>query len=334
MMRLRHLFDNRDLAEMLLRNWEYDEDSLELFQYFRISANAIYPFRRDGETCFLRFCPTAEKTRQNILAELEFINYLRQAGYKAMEPLRSKNGDELVERFTPWSDYYASAFKRVAGEPVSETGFADNVLFAYGAALGQLHQLSNQFGEPLTRRWTYEQVLDWIEETLSRSGGQAPALEEVQLLRRSFSRLTKKPGTYGLLHYDFEPDNVFYNDAAGACSVIDFDDAMYHWYMMDVAQALDSLKGEIASGELPQKQSIFILGYASQFELDPDLFAVMPIFNRFGRLYRYARVTRAVEEHWENEPGWLLELRSKLASALVNAAQDFGKEIELEEAGR
>jgi hypothetical protein len=60
----------------------------------------------------------------------------------------------------------------------------------------------------------------------------------------------------------------------------------------------------------------------------------MPIFNRFGRLYRYARVTRAVEEHWENEPVWLLELRSKLASALVDAAQDFGKEIELEEAGR
>ncbi len=53
MMKLRHLFHNPDLAHMLVSNWEYDADSLDLFQHFRISANAIYPFRIHGEVCLL-----------------------------------------------------------------------------------------------------------------------------------------------------------------------------------------------------------------------------------------------------------------------------------------
>ena len=35
MMKLRHLFDNRDLAIMLLGNWEYDESSLEILNSYQ-----------------------------------------------------------------------------------------------------------------------------------------------------------------------------------------------------------------------------------------------------------------------------------------------------------
>ena len=45
MMKLKHLFDNRDLAEMLLQNWEHDESSLDML---RISANAVYKFNKNG----------------------------------------------------------------------------------------------------------------------------------------------------------------------------------------------------------------------------------------------------------------------------------------------
>ena len=44
-MKLRFLFDNLVLARMLLENREFDEPSLELFQYFVILAKAIYFFR-------------------------------------------------------------------------------------------------------------------------------------------------------------------------------------------------------------------------------------------------------------------------------------------------
>ena len=131
MMKLRHLFNNPALAEMLLKNWEYDETSLDLFQYFRISANAIYPFKKDGEVRFLRCCPTSEKTKDNILAELEFVNYLRSNQYNALEPIPPKNGNELIQKSTPWGEYYASVFKHVMGKQISETDFSAEIMLDF-----------------------------------------------------------------------------------------------------------------------------------------------------------------------------------------------------------
>ena len=42
MLKLRYLFDNRDLAIMILENWEYDPASLHMLDYFKISSSA-YP---------------------------------------------------------------------------------------------------------------------------------------------------------------------------------------------------------------------------------------------------------------------------------------------------
>jgi Ser/Thr protein kinase RdoA (MazF antagonist) len=328
MMKLKHLFHNPDLALMLLKNWPYDESSLEMFQYYRISANAVYPFRQDGETCFLRFSPASEKRKENLAAELEFIGYLRRAHYQALEPVPSRVGELLVQPLTPWGEYYASVFKRVKGQPVSETNYEDEILFSYGAALGQLHQLSSQYAAPKSKRWTHDDVFQWMEETLSTLSAPASALDELRLLRECFAALPQPPGSYGLIHYDFETDNVFYDAATGSCSAIDFDAAMYHWYVMDIAQALVSLKREIPAGQFPHKQAAFTGGYRSRYAIDSTLFAALPLFTRFGNLYRYTGITRAIQDRWEHEPEWLAALRTKLDSVRLRDAAHFGKALE------
>ena len=77
MLELKYLFDNRDLALMLLSNWAYDCEKLDIMDYCRISANAVYPFYQDGKVCFLRFAPVEEKQPQMVWAELDFLRYLR-----------------------------------------------------------------------------------------------------------------------------------------------------------------------------------------------------------------------------------------------------------------
>jgi len=329
MMKLKYLFNNTDLAQMLLDNWEYDESSLEMFQYYRISANAIYPFRKNDETCLLRFCPTSEKRKENIAAELEFVGYLRSKQYNALEPVPSKTGDELIQKSTPWGEYYATVFKRVRGKQISESSFDNSIMLAYGAALGQLHKLSSEYINPTTRRWTHIDVLDWVEETLNGLAHEESPLHEVKLLREYFSALPIHQENYGLIHYDFEPDNVFYDDSTNSCSVIDFDDAMYQWYVMDIEQALDSLQSEIAEDEFPQTKTVFIEGYRSQFGIDHDLLAITPVFRRFANLYKYARLARSIQECWENEPEWLVKLRMRLTGLLKNTSEDFGKAIQV-----
>jgi Ser/Thr protein kinase RdoA (MazF antagonist) len=323
MMKLKHLFNNTDLALMLLKNWEYDEASLELFKHYRISANAIYPYKWNGEICFLRFCPITEKRIKNITAELEFIGYLRGKGYPALEPVPSKTGKTMIQTCTPWGEYYTCVFKRVQGTAISTTGFEDPALFAYGQTLGELHRLSRGYTHPKTQRWTHTHVLDWIEETLQGMTGQETALDESVLLRKHFATLPIHPASYGLIHYDFETDNVFYDPATHSCAVIDFDDAMYHWYGMDIERALNSLESELSGREFEQKKTVFLEGYQSRSELDPVWIDRMPVFKRFASLYQYARITRSIQEKWDNEPEWMGNLRARLENLLLERVAGF-----------
>ena len=93
MLKLKYMFENFELAKQTLQNYEYDTDRLdEALSWFRISANAVYPFFCSGELCFLRLAPAEEKNFHDIQGEIEFIQHLRACGYPAMEPIPAKNG--------------------------------------------------------------------------------------------------------------------------------------------------------------------------------------------------------------------------------------------------
>jgi len=325
MLKLCYLFDNPDLARMLVKNWDYDEESEELFQYFRISANAIYPLRIQGETCYLRFSPVSEKSEENLRAELVFLDYLRGQGYPAMDAVRSKSGDSLVQKDTPWGEYYACVFKRVAGKQISQTDFNDEIMYAYGSALGELHALSRKYTNPGVKRWTHRDVFDWIEMTLAELGLDQLPMQELALLKREFDQLTINQENYGLIHFDFEPDNVFYDETSQRCSVIDFDDAMVHWFVMDIVQALEAIRDEMDLDDCSHQETVFLKGYRSQFEIDDQLLAMRPIFRCFAGLFQYARIARAIQEQWEKEPVWMVELREKLKRKMDEIRVSFLK---------
>lgn len=106
MMKLKHLFNNEDLALMALKCWDYDQDSLELFKYYRISANALYPFKNNGRLQYLPFSPVKEKP-YGLEGEIEFLTYLKSEGYPVVELISSKNNHMIEEISTPWGHYYA-----------------------------------------------------------------------------------------------------------------------------------------------------------------------------------------------------------------------------------
>ena len=70
MLKLKYLFNNKDLAHMVLSNWESDNVDSDLLNYYRISSNAVYWCKNEGETFFLRFAPAEEKTKKKYLPNL------------------------------------------------------------------------------------------------------------------------------------------------------------------------------------------------------------------------------------------------------------------------
>lgn len=323
MLKFRYLFNNPELVWMLLKNWDFDADSEELLQYFRISANAIYPVKVNAEICYLRFSPVSEKRLENVHAELAFIHYLHGHGYLTMEIVPSKHGEEIVRRETPWGDYVASVFKRVKGRQINQTDFNHEIMFAYGSALGELHSLSSTYENAPVKRWSHLNVLDWIEVTLKAMGLDQEPIRELGFLKSEFRNIHQTQNNYGLIHFDFEPDNVFYDEGSGQCSVIDFDDAMYHWYVMDIMQALEAIRDETEKDDISDLEAQFLDGYRSKNLIDEQLFVRKELFRRFANLYQYTRVARAMQEHWENEPDWMVMLRSKLMKNYLRAQLQF-----------
>lgn len=324
---MKYLFDNRDLAEMLVKNWEYDPLSLDMFNYYRISSNAIYPFKCNGKTRLLRFSPVEEKIKSNLISELDFIRYLRSNGYPALCTVASKHNQELLEISTPWGNYFAVAFERVAGVKLEETDYNYDICRKHGKYLGKLHKLSSVYKPDTRSRWSYEDVLRWIEKVLSNFENEVKAMQEVKELRSYLTKLPQNHKTFGLIHYDFELDNIFYDQTTDTLSIIDFDDAMYHWYAMDIEQALDSIMNEISCDNYFVMKDIFIEGYREEFYVSDEMLSYMPIFRRFANLYGYVRILLSSSEVWDNEPKWLVDLRDKLTLAMNQRSKSFGIKI-------
>ncbi|RED58119.1 phosphotransferase enzyme family protein [Cohnella lupini] len=327
MLQLKYLFDNADLAKMILKNWEFDEASIDLLRYYRISSNAVYPFRSKGSARLLRFAPKSEKRKDQILAELEFTAYLRSRNYAALESVPSLEGMELIETGTPWGEYYASVFRRVSGEQLDKTDLGDAVIRSYGQALGRLHRLSSEYSPAHHVRWSYSDALCWMQEVLLGFPEETVALEEIHLLKQYFSTVPVTRHNFGLIHYDFEFDNVFYDPEKGACNVIDFDDSMYHWYAMDLEQAFDCIREHFSDERFPSKKQCFMDGYLAEYEVMDDYETILPACGRFANLYGYVRILRSASEIWANEPEWLRELRVKLAVGLQVRSSGFGMKL-------
>ncbi len=320
MLKLKHLFSSFDLAKEALQNWEHNLDGLdEMLGRYRISANAVYPFYSGTDVCFLRLAPVDEKRKENIIGELEFIEYLVGAGFPALKPIASKTGETVLELRTQWGDYYAAAFECVKGIPIQWTDQSSEIMYEYGKTLGRLHTLSALY-KPVTKKWAHTEVLDWIEGVLCEYSAPSFAFSELVLLKNELSRLAKSDDNYGLVHYDFEFDNVYYDEASKSCPVIDFDDGMYHWYALDIVQVFDCIEDELDDKARQQAKDEFLRGYQAEHCYTEEMRLSSPLMSRFINLYGYARLIRSVAQRFDDEPQWMTELREKLDEFIQNKA--------------
>ena len=326
MLKLKYMFENFELAKQALTNWEHDSDTLdEYLKYFRISSNAVYPFEMHGKRHFLRLSPVEEKQKENLMGELEFLQYLQRAGYGAMKPVAAKNGETLLILNTEGGSYYASVFEGVAGTSIEDTDYRKEIMIAYGKALGRLHNLSMEY-QPENRKWSYTDALEWVKKIFEEQKVREPdneqkgncypvfekMLKEAEKVEQELTKLELTKETFGLVHYDFEPDNVFYNEEDCSCYVIDFEDSMYHFFLIDVEQVLDALSEELDSRAYEQAKQYFLQGYRSEKVLEQDYEKRLPLMRRFCNLFSYARLIHCVAEEVPDAPEWMKQLKERL----------------------
>lgn len=318
MLKLKYLFENFDLARKCMELYEHDEDRAnELLQYFRISSNAIYPFFfKSGEVCFLRLSPVEEKALSEIESEIELMEWLIGKGFPAMHPVPMKDGELFGQVDTEWGCYNVSCFKKVLGEKLEDTAGTLDIVKGYGKTLGQLHALMKQYPYGEKRR-SHEELMIEIQDRLQRYGASGIVKNELEAVKDELKEISVSRDEYGIIHYDFEPDNVFYDVESGTFGVIDFDDSIRCWYALDVVRALDALDEVMNGGNMEEAAQCFFEGYRSATAFTEEQECYLPLMRRFVRVQEYATLLHVLSEEVENPPQWMVGLKAHLQNKLA-----------------
>ena len=191
----------------------------------------------------------------------------------------------------------------------------DAVLYEYGAALGRLHSLSQRFTPPV-RKSSYREALEVMRREFAAGDVPESVRRELTAVSNLLNSLPRTEDYFGLVHYDFEPDNVFWNVKNHQCSVIDFDDGMYHWFALDVEQVFDCLTEFFEGDALQKAKKQFLKGYRTHHAFTEEMEASMPLMRRFINLYSYARLRHCLSEPVSAKPEWMMRLETRLRSKL------------------
>ncbi len=285
--------------------WGYDDASLRDLRY---SANAIYIIKQQDIPRFMRLSWSGDHTLEQLQAELDYLSFLAQHNYPAVQPIRSLNGNRVERINNPYAAFYAVTFKAAKGKHVSIDTLTEDQIHAWGALLGRLHKLSCSYKNPETfgrSHWieVLEMYAAWIPDSMAHT------LRYLDEARMWLAQLPATTMHYGLIHWDFEPDNLTWHN--GGIDVIDFDDAAYFWFAADIAFALDDVLDE-APEQARHIINHFLDGYRSVRGFEKVWISKLPLFVRLMRVLKVARVHHAyANTHPELDPTWLSELRNR-----------------------
>lgn len=288
--------------------------------FLRGSANFIFVLKKDGKKYVLRFNEDTERDRELIEAELELLCVLKNKGIDVSEPVQSSSGNWVETVQTELGTFHAVVFTYVEGNHPEFDELTNRDFEKWGKALGTLHQRvkeSLNFRE--LKRPDFRDQFTFIRKILPTS--EKAALHELDQLSEWAESLEMNSENYGVIHFDFELDNLLWTTEQ--IGMIDFDDSIYHWFVADIAFALRDLFEERIDVTKPEFIA-FMNGYQSVTDVDAKLINELPQFMRMHHLFMFARLFRSVDlTEADENPEWLNGLISKFNAKLNHYREGF-----------
>lgn len=331
MLPIKHLEYNRALSQEIVKHWRCNPLEKDFLKAYRISSNAMTWFEYQNEWYFLRYTPESETSEEKLSSELRFLNRLRQNGYPAVESVNTL-GDKAYSKIeTEWGNYFAACFKQLKGKTLSNQEPSVALARLWGESLGKLHELCRET-EPTQ---SYNDLLEWaikiLNQTTITEKEREAALAEIDSVQMALSKLTKTSDNYGRIHYDFEADNLIYNQETNKISVLDFDDSHMHFLAQDIERALNSLSDEWVQEDLEANIALkdaFIEGYESVRPLPKEYHTHYEWFERYANVYGYVRILHALsqmpsESAAQSMSDWLPNLLKRLEFLKMQRSRFF-----------
>ena len=295
-------------ADQLASPWFKGEHRVRVH---RASANFVCRVEADDSTYYLRFNHSSERNPEKINSEIQYLLYLREKGVNANKPIPSLSRKYVESIQTGLGVFHAVLFEAVPGGHLESDELDLHGFHRWGRALGELHKASVGYNSNIP---SWKDTAAYIQDIIT--GNDQVVHKELESVVSALELLPVDKSSFGVIHYDFELDNICWDD--GVPGIMDFDDCVYQWYAADIVYALrDLFDDKVSQINLEDERfQSFISGYRSIKPITDESLENMPLHFRLHNLHTYARIHRSISDApIPDEPGWVTNLRAKLAQS-------------------
>ncbi|MBU3925829.1 phosphotransferase, partial [Patescibacteria group bacterium] len=158
------MLKKQKVSQKVLKNIlnNFDLGKIKKIKPLATSGNIAYIIETKNEKYFLRLSPYGIKWRskEEILAEIELINYLHKNKFPVSAPLKSKMGREIIS----WGKHYGYIRKLIDGKEKLNPLIKEVEIF--GRTLGFFHKLIENYKTKHKRNhiWDLKQTKKYFSE--------------------------------------------------------------------------------------------------------------------------------------------------------------------------
>ncbi len=252
--------------------------------------NRVFEFTYKNNQFILRVTPREHRSCQQIEAELELVNKLKNEGIPVASSVKLPGASAVEEVELEGDTYYLCVFEKAPGKTWIEEPQNEKTFLEAGRVLGKIHTKNEKLPEKLARPcWRENHYLQNACKFIPAE--KSWVLEKMENHIGKLDKLPRTKNNFGLVHGDYNFANMLYDDSK--VTIIDFDEAEYNWFIYDLAVYLFYylLGGDPANMELEPNQLVWKKlgeGYSGEKKLDPELVARLPDFLRLREFILYS----------------------------------------------
>nr|WP_307471951.1 phosphotransferase [Paenibacillus harenae] len=255
--------------------------------------NVVYTCEKEGTYAkILRIVFLNDRSREDILGELEYVRYLFEHGGSVSDVVSSLKGNLLEEITHNNHIFFICLFKKAKGKMLVENHYRyregapiTEYYYNCGKVLGKLHQISKGY-TPVHRRYSFydKYNAEYIEKLIP--GSLSLLKEKLVQLCKTLEELDRNRESFGMIHFDYNDGNYSIDFDNGQISVYDFDNSCYCWYMFDLASLWTNGVGWIQFEPDAGKRKKFmddyfktaLEGYRSETRIEDSMLEKLPLF--------------------------------------------------------
>ena len=268
------------------------------FQLITATMRDVYVVTSDVGLRILMIYRHGARTRDEIDAEWQFVDFLDRSGISVAPAVRRRNGEYTVSFHAPEGVRCGVLTIYAEGEHLRRRPSAQAVRW-YGSAIARIHVLSDSM--PISLHRPANDVSTIVRESIAAFGAvvtdRPDDLAYLQtcgsILCRKAEELPQEPPSYGMIHGDAIRANALVSDE-GQVTIIDFDLCGPGWRAYDVASYLYTVRHTPEEAEF---ESAFLDGYSTVRPLSSSDERKLPVFEAVRAIFSIGIPAMNVS-HW------------------------------------